>query len=76
MSKILKLFGLASLVAAIAFSMAACDSGSGSDPNPSAGGSNTSDQEGYKTYTAYDEAGNVAVGKVPNAPKSEGLAKK
>ena len=43
------------------FILAACDSGSGSGLNSSGGGSDTSNQEGYKTYTAYDEVGNAFI---------------
>jgi len=57
----IKLFGLIALVTVIVFAMAACDSGSGSSQNSSSGGSDTSKQEGYKTYSAYDEAGNAFI---------------
>jgi len=63
MNKNLKLFGLAALAVVIAFSMAVCDSGTTNTGNTtSQGGSdNLSNQDEYKTYTAYDEAGNAFI---------------
>jgi len=57
MNKYLKLFGLVALVAIITFSMAVCDSGT----TKPGGSGDTSTQEEYKTYTAYDEAGNAYI---------------
>jgi len=57
MKALFKLLGRIALITLIAFSMAACDNGT-TDLD---GGSNPGNQEGYKTYTAYDEAGNAFI---------------
>jgi len=76
MNKILKLSGnlnrmlsaklllfIIALVAMIGLSMAACDNGTtDSGGTTGQGGSgNPGNQGGYKTYTAYDEAGNAFI---------------
>jgi len=74
MNKILKHFGslsrmfstkvlplIIALVAVNGLSMMACDSGSGTGPTTSGGASNPSNLGEYKTYTAYDEAGNAFI---------------
>jgi hypothetical protein len=54
MKSLSKFIGIIALIALIGFSLASCNNGT-------TGQSGTANQGGYKTYTAYDEAGNAFI---------------
>jgi len=54
MKNTIKLFGIIAFVALVGFSLASCSNGT-------TGQGGTTNQGGYKTYTAYDEAGNAFI---------------